>query len=278
MIIKSDLHIHSEFSYDATLPLEVICESARELGFNKIGITDHLNYNDTQFIGDLTASAAAVKKMQEKYPFVLLGVELTPIELPEFEYAAAHGTRDGYIPPKSDTPYPIELGMTKEELMKLGVRYAIGASHWRVDIAGGKKLRDDLYPSMKEWYRQQLYLATDERVTILGHPWYNGKGLWYEDFSIIPRSMNEEIAAALKENGKYAECNRCMFDSPKASERFKHQYAEFLRELFERGIKITYGSDSHSVYDPKISEVEKYLSYAGFKSGDLVELADEDLW
>ena len=66
MIIKSDLHIHSEFSYDATLRLEVICESARELGFKKIGITDHLNYNDTQFIGDLTASAAAVKKMQEK--------------------------------------------------------------------------------------------------------------------------------------------------------------------------------------------------------------------
>ncbi len=95
MIINSDFHIHSEFSYDATLPLEVICKGAEDVGFRKIGITDHLNYNDESFIGDLRGSALAVKEIQKKYKNVILGVELTPIELPEFEYAKIHGTRDG---------------------------------------------------------------------------------------------------------------------------------------------------------------------------------------
>ena len=31
----------------------------------------------------------------------------------------------------------------------------------------------------EEWYRQQLWLACDERTTILGHPWYHPYRLWY---------------------------------------------------------------------------------------------------
>jgi len=158
------------------------------------------------------------------------------------------------------------------------VRYAIGASHWRVDIPEAKKLTPDLDACIKEWYRQQMWLACDERVTILGHPWYHGKGIWYEDFSIIPRSMNTDIAAALKENGKYAECNSHFFRSPNATEKFRHQYAEFLRELFELGIPITYGSDAHAVYGDAHLETERYLKEAGFEDRDIVELDEKDLW
>ena len=40
-MIHSDLHIHSEYSYDAKLPLEEILRLAKERGYRQVGITDH---------------------------------------------------------------------------------------------------------------------------------------------------------------------------------------------------------------------------------------------
>ena len=278
MLINSDWHIHSEYSYDANNSLESIAEGSSAQGLCRIGITDHLNFNDEKFTDDIRRSSEAVKAVQKKYPHITLGVELTPIERPEFDHIAGCGKRDGYEPPIQGTPYGLELGMTKAELMSLGIRYAIGAAHWRVDVPFAKTLEPDLNASIKEWYRQQIWLASDERVTILGHPWYHGKGIWYEDFSVIPRSMNADIAAALKENRKYVECNSHFFITPNASEKFRHQYAEFLRELFELNIPITYGSDSHSNYGDFRPTVEQYLRSAGFADGDISELSQRDFW
>lgn len=275
MVIHSDWHIHSQASYDASLPLEEIARGARQFGFRRVGITDHANYNDTKFIGDLDASAASVKAAQKEHPEFVLGVELTPIAKPQFDYIAKTGTRDGYVPPATSVPYDIELAVSKEALMARGVRYAIGASHWCVDGVTESPTRDEI---IREWYRQQLWLACDARVTILGHPWYHGKGLWYEDFSVIPRSMNMDIAAALKENGKYAECNADFFCTSKATEKFRNQYAEFLRELHEMGIPITFGSDSHNAYEATYLRAEEYLIRAGFRDGDIVEVREESLW
>lgn len=277
-MIHSDWHIHSEYSYDATTPLAEIAQSAKAQGLCRIGITDHANFNDEKFMGDLHASVAAVKSAQTEYPFLTLGVELTPIEKPEFDYIALHGTREGYEAPVQDAPFDIELAATKAELMALGVRYAIGAAHWRIDVPRAKQLPPDLGACIKEWHRQQMWLACDERVTILGHPWYHGKQIWYENFSVIPRAMNNELAAALKENGKFAECNADFFLNEHSGEKFKHQYAEFLRELHEGGIPVTYGSDHHHGYADTRPTVEKYLAAAGFKDGDIVDLPEEALW
>ena len=278
MIIRSDWHIHTEASYDASLPLREILEKSQALGMEKVGITDHFNFNDRSFTADILRSAADVKALQPQFPQLVLGVELTPIEKPEFDYIAKTGTREGYEPPATDKPYDMELAMTREELKALGVRYAIGASHWRVDVPHAKKLPPDRDACIREWHRQQMWLACDERVTILGHPWYIGRALWYEDFSVIPRSMHLELAAALKENGKYVECSEGMVYARKASERFRNQYAEFLRELFEMGIPLTYGSDSHSVFAPDLCEAEQYLLRVGFREGDIGPIAEKDLW
>lgn len=277
-MIHSDWHIHTEYSYDAIIPLNEIAENAKTTGLRYVGITDHVNSNDESFLSDLRASASAVKEAQRKHPFMILGAELTPIEKPLFDYIAKNKSSDGYIAPTGEVPYGIELAQTKEELRALGVRYTVGASHWRVDIPGGEILPPDLNADIKEWYRQQMWLACDERVTILGHPWYNGYGTWYADFSIIPRSMNADIAAALKENGKYVECNAHFFVNERPTEKFRHQYAEFLRELFEMGIPITYGSDNHYEYGDHRHIVETYLAKAGFTDGDISELSDSVLW
>ncbi len=276
MIITSDWHIHSEASYDAKLPLSEITKNAKDFGFNTVGITDHANFNTLSFINDIKNSAENVKNFNAEGIRVVLGVELTPIEKPEFEYNKIHGYREGYVHPETDKPYDIMLAMTKDELKALGVRYGIGASHWRIDKPYGWKDNKDVEGSVREWHRQQMFLALDDRVTVLGHPWDNG--LWYEDFSIIPRSMNMELADALKKNGKYVECNAHFFKTSSASEKFRNQYAEFLRELFEMGIPVTYGSDSHNEYLPIHLNTEKYLSSAGFKEGEICGISDDKLW
>ena len=274
MIIQSDWHIHSQYSYDASNPLDEIGSKAKDQGLVGVGITDHVNFNDEKFITDLKNSAKGVTKAQKQYPFMVLGVELTPIALPEFEHIAKTKTREGYVPPLQSSPYGIELALSKQELIDLGVRYAIGAAHWRVDCPPSSGMDCDLQACLKEWHRLQLWLACDERVTILGHPWYHGKGLWYEDFSIIPKSMNDEITSALKANGKCVECNSHFFTTKKTSEKFRNQYAEFLRSLFEMGIPITYGSDSHHNYGDLRERVENYLGKAGFVNGDFTEISD----
>ena len=277
MIIKSDWHIHSEYSYDAKLSLSEIWENAKSFGFEKIGITDHMNFNDEKFLGDISASSEGVREFQKNHPEVILGVELTPIEKPEFDYIAKHGTREGYIPPVCDKPYEIELAETKEQLMARGVRYAIGAAHWRVDVPNAKALPANFDEMLREWYRQQMWLANDPRVTVLGHPWWNGSGIWYEDFSVIPRSMHMDIAESLKKNGKYVEYNTgSLFGT--TSEKFRYQYAEFIRELFEMGIPVTYGSDSHKEYIAKHLDAERVLEAVGFREGDFSEIREEDLW
>ena len=277
MLIHSDWHIHSEASYDASLSLAEISRASGEFGFRRVGITDHVNFNDTKFVNDLKNSAASVTAFQKTHPNTVLGAELTPINKAEFDYIAKTGTREGYDPALSTAAAGIELAQTKEELMSLGVQYAIGAAHWRIDVPD-HTAPSDLNDAIREWYRLQMWLANDERVTILGHPWWNGAGLWYTDFSVIPRAMHTDIAAALKENGKYVECNAHFFRSAKSTEKFRHQYAEFLRELHETGIPVTYGSDSHSAYPDDHRGVEKYLLAAGFKDGDITELREESLW
>lgn len=165
--------------------------------------------------------------------------------------------------------------------MALGIQYAVGAAHWRVDVAD-ENLKDSVEAQINEWHRQQMYLACDERVVILGHPWACND-TWFEDFSIVPASMHDELASALLENGKYVECNVGMFvDRDTCKGIFRQQYAQFLRYLFERGVPITYGSDCHGnpdgSYPDKRLNAQKYLEEVGFRDGDFSELPDEKLW
>ncbi len=278
MLIRSDFHIHSEYSHDATLTIEKIAAEAKGCGFERIGITDHLNFNDPASIEAIRRSAAAVSEARKQFPFMIPGVELTPIQKAQFDYIALHGTREGYRLKRDADRFGLALALTKEELMALGIRYAVGASHWRTDTVGTDEGNGDAASLVKEYFRQQMWLACDERVRILGHPWDHGAAPWNEDFSIIPQSMHNELAAALRENGKCVECNAFMFFRPQ--ERMRYAYAEMLRGFFESGVRITFGSDSHEVYNDGRADlfIEKYLRAAGFRDGDFYTLQESDLW
>lgn len=275
-MIHSDWHIHSENSYDASCPITTIGDNAKAQGLRCFGITDHANLNDAKFRGNIEDSAKNVKELQDKYPNMVLGVELTPIEKPLYDYVCKHGSREGYVAPAQLEPYDFAVAYTKEELVALGMRYSVTAAHW--SLFGPGVQQTTVEDHIRSWYNQQMKLACDERTTILGHPWWSGKAMWYEDFSVIPHTMNLELGAALKENGKFVECNSFFFRSPKTTEKFRHQYAEFMRELFEMGIPITYGSDSHHNYEDLRPLVESYLATAGFADGDFSDLSEKDFW
>lgn len=63
MIINSDFHIHTECSYDASNPLKLVTERERTQGLSGVGITDHLNFNDEEFVGDLMRSRESVSAL-----------------------------------------------------------------------------------------------------------------------------------------------------------------------------------------------------------------------
>lgn len=282
-MIHSDLHIHSEYSYDSTLPLAKIIEAAKERGYRQVGVTDHLNLPNNKFIGCLRDSAENVLKAKENEPTLLLGVELTPIEKPFYDYCVMHPETEfynppGYTPPTSGIaiPYPLEMALSKEELMSYGVQYAVAAAHGYIDTPAPdvRSIKD----CVDAWYRMHMFLAEDERTTILGHPYYHGLHLWYDDFSVVPKSAHEELAAALKEKNKLLEMNVDMILTPHASERFKCQYAEYIRFMFESGVRITYGSDAHCGYPDRRADLYPYLEAVGFRDGDFSELAPSDLW
>ena len=283
-MIHSDLHIHSEYSYDAVLPLATILEKAKERGYRQVGVTDHLNLPNNKFIGCLSESAKHVLEAKKTNPILLLGVELTPIEKPFYDFNRQNPTSEGYSPAGYTPPnllagessYPLEMALSKEELMAYGVQYAVAAAHGYIDVPH-PDVRDKM-ATIAAWERMQLYLAADERTTILGHPYYHGLQIWYDDFSVIPYSTHEELAAALVENGKYLEMNVDLLVHPKTTELFRHQYAEYMRFMFEKGVRITYGSDSHGGYGDQRPLIYPYLEKAGFKDGDFSELDPADLW
>ena len=62
------------------------------------------------------------------------------------------------------------------------------------------------------------------------------------------------------------------------NDKYRMQYLEFLRELFEMGIPVTFGSDAHHEYGEKHEIIEEYLKKVGFRPGDFSELKEEDLW
>ena len=271
---NSDWHIHSEASYDASLPLKELITSAKKIGLTQFGITDHANYNTLSFMENIRES----KRLYEmnRCEGLYLGVELTPIAKPLYDHCALYGTTVGYIPPNQDAPYDMELALSLDEMKELGIQYAVGAAHWVLNVSYEQ---DKI---IREWHRQQMYLACDPRVDILGHSWWfcaegvwcepDGRYLdkpWYSDFDIIPRSMHDELAAALKQNNVCIEANPTMVLGASYPESFYRKYYEYLRYLFEKGVRITFGSDEHGPqYTDLRRQVEKALGAAGFKAGD----------
>lgn len=268
-MFNSDWHIHSNASYDAELTLDNLLKSTKEEGIERFGLTDHANFNIPSFWENVEESKRLYEKYKQENFF--FGVELTTFPKAMYDHCQKHQSRDGYYSTVPTYNYDLEFMLTEEDLDRLGVSFVVAAAHspWHLDM-------NDKFKLMTEWHRQQMYIATDKRVAILGHAWWfndASQAPWIgEDFDIIPMSMHNELASALIENDIRLEANKSMLIGSKRPQKFFDKYAEFLRYMFEKGVKITYGSDCHGpLYTTDREDVNKALSKVGFKKGDFSE-------
>ena len=262
----SDWHIHSVASYDASLHVADLIKQARAQGLTDYGLTDHVNV--PSWIHFLKASRELVR--QYARPGFHFGVELTTISGYLERYDREHGPKEGYVRPDIPGPDPVAFPLTAEELDECGVEYVIGAAHW---VLEAPRTRDVI---VRDMHRQNLFCACSPLVDIVGHPYCffgtyedeNGRQVPFDDLSIIPRSVHEELYAAIREHGKAMEANIGFFggDHP---ESFRRAYAEFLRAGFESGVPITVGTDCHGpLYADQNETCRRYLGAVGFTAAD----------
>lgn len=267
----SDWHIHSEASYDADMKVPELIERARLNGIKQFGITDHVNYPFMVKHLERSRDLFLANKTEDFH----LGVELTTIPKSQYDFAIKHPSDPddrkrylhGYIPPifKKDG---ISLSLPEEELERCGVEYVVVGAHFPF---GANMTRKAVIRSYRQ---QQLFIAQQKCVDIIAHPWwvyipmYVKSGIqcgpWYDDFSIIDKSIHEEFAAAVLENNKIVELNTDFFVSESYTEYFKRQYAEYICMLHEKGIPVSIGSDLHGDYTGHHDVVRKYFQPLGF--------------
>jgi histidinol phosphatase-like PHP family hydrolase len=251
MLLTSDWHIHSEHSCDeacmkvADLPAQV---AAR--GITDFGLTDHLQtpYN----LPDLEASRRAYLAVNPS-PRFHFGVEVSVVSQWELDELArggyehpVWGLREGGPPGAA-----LALGLGEEDLARLGIEYVIGGAHWPLYVPFEREA------IIRDYHRQNLFLATHPLVDIVAHPWWfsghwqSADGLfraepWFDGFDVIPQSMHEEFAAAAVQHGKVVEINvsACLFNAS-YPERFGYEYLEYLAGLRALGVTFSLASDCH---------------------------------
>ena len=278
MSMRADWHIHSRHSPcgrpEATL--ELILREARAAGIEELGITDHLNspLND-----------AAVRACRQEYDALdgkagfQFALEVGCLRRHDLDEARRLGPAASIWGQQGGGPSDDELVLYLPEdlLGELRPAYLIGGAHGTL----GAPLERDAV--IRQYHRQNLFLACHPAVNIVAHPWWwQGAWLderkmysslpWFDDFSAIPLSMHDELAAAAREHGTAIEINAgAIFVNPAYPDRFKDEYLDYLAYLKDAGVTFSVGSDSHHPgYDGRLRLIEPQLAALG--------LTEDQLW
>lgn len=271
--IISDWHIHSQYSCDsACMSMQDLAHEPAKAGVLAHGVTDHLHtpYN----FPDLIRSRQAYDALQ--YDHFHFGVEVSCVSLWEIEkmknekIESVYGIRSG-----GPIGGACAVGLSGDDIQRLKVEYVIGGTHWPMYVP---YTRDDI---IRDYHRQNMFLASQKEIDIVAHPWWwmghwqENDGSyqtdpWFSDFSMIPNSFHDEFAHALIANHKSCELNlKAMVLNQAYPMKMRRQYMEYMRNLFEKGVKITLGSDCHEMHYEDLNEsVSSYLEQVGFKSAD----------
>jgi histidinol phosphatase-like PHP family hydrolase len=274
MNIQSDWHIHSQNSCDgACITVSDLVREAGIAGIRDYGLTDHVHtpYN----LPDIAASRAEYLSNEPSDRFHF-GVEVSSVSQWEIDEVASgkhenpvYGLRKGGEPGCA-----LAIGITEEDIAKHQIEYVVGGTHWPMYVPMEREA------VIRDYHRQNLFLATHPLVDIVAHPWWwmghwkDDKGdypaePWFDDFSAIPKSMHEEFAAAAVEHNTAVEINiSANLLNPHYPGHFASQYLEYLAELKSRGVSLSIGSDCHSEhYEIDFATVEGMLDSVGITDG-----------
>ena len=249
---------------------------AQRQGITDYGLTDHLHtpYN----LPDLWASREEYLGSDPPVRF-RFGVEVSCVSRWELDQIARGGQEEPVYGIRQGGPPGgrLGIGLTGEDINRLGIEYVVGGAHWPMYVP----LERDAI--IRDYHRQNLFLATHPLVDIVAHPWwwmghwqdedghYKGDP-WLDDFSKIPQSMHDEFAAALLEREKAFEVNiEAILLNGSYPDSFVPQYLEYVAALKARGIPLAIGSDCHSArYDIDLETPARML--------DSIGVRDDDLW
>lgn len=277
MVIHSDWHIHSRNSCDsAALTMSDLVHEAVTNGIADYGVTDHIH---TPFNRpDLERSRLEFDSVSPN-PRFHFGVEASCVSRWEIEEVArgthkapVYGLRTGG-PPGCE----LAIAVTAQDIAELGIEYVVGGTHWPMYVPMER------HAVIRDFHRQNMFLATHPLVDIVAHPWWWHGGWedaqhdlsaepWFDDFTCIPESMHEEFAAAAIEHGTKIEINQnALLLNPHYPERFKLQYLVYLARLKDRGVQLSLASDCHAPhYTVGFERSAHMLETVGF--------VEEDFW
>ena len=254
MRITSDWHIHSRNSCDsACMVVADLVTGAADRGIRDYGITDHIHtpYN----LPDIAGSRAEFLANTPSARFHF-GVEVSCVSQWELdEVATGHYDDPVYGLREGGTPRcELAIGLTAEDIATYQIEYVVGGTHWPMYVPIEREA------VIRDYHRQNMFLATHPLVNIVAHPWWwmkywaDSEGCftaepWFDDFGAIPTSMHDEFAAAAIEHNTAVEANisACLLN-PHYPQRFVAQYLDYLAELQSRGVTLSIGSDCHLEY------------------------------
>jgi len=295
-MLTTDWHLHTRNSCDCregAVPITMAGTVAdiEAAGIRDYGITDHLHtpYNLPD-IADSRREFDCLPPASHRH----FGIEVSSVSHWELEeiatgrYAApVYGLRDGG--PANAAP---AIGLTTEDIAHYGIEYVVGGTHWPLYVPLERQA------VIRDYHRQNLFLACHPLVTIVAHPWWwmghwqEADGAyrtdpWFDDFRRIPPSMHDEFAAAAREHGKAVEINlHAMLLNQQYPAAFKRHYCEYLAGLQAAGVPLSLGSDHHAQH-------HRYAEYEGLTHQDQhrpsafdtavamladVGIYDRDLW
>jgi histidinol phosphatase-like PHP family hydrolase len=269
MQLRYDWHIHTHHSPcgNREALMKPLVERIRDAGLERWGFADHL-FTERN-IADLEA---ARREFDELGPGNgCFAVEASVLRQWDIDRTCEDGNIWGYhAGGPQDT---LTLFLPEELLARLGIRYVIAGAHW------GLGAEMDAQSLVCNYHRQNMFLAAHPLVTIIAHAWWwrtefyvPGGAVpfrWLEDFSIIPQSMHDEFAAAVRENGKRVEVNSSVALSSNYSPAWTEQYVDYLALLRESGCLFSTGSDSHAAdYARQPPAMGRLLASRGFTEDD----------
>lgn len=272
MQICSDWHVHTRNSPcgNKEAALARLAERIAATDIKRWGVTDHIFTE--QNIPDLEAARREYDALGDT-DGIFFAVEASVLRDWDIERTRAEGNIWGWFP--GGPPGKLDLVLPDEVVERLGIRYVIAGTHWPL----GAEMKPEAM--VRDYHRQNMFLAEHPKVDIIAHPWwwrdnYTKAGdeivpfRWLEDFSIIPWSMHDEFAAAVRENGKIVEANASNVFSDKGGERWRRQYDEYLIFLREAGCTFSTGGDSHSAdYTHWPANFGDHLASLGFTEKNL---------
>lgn len=231
-----DQHVHSKYSADSTQELDPYFKKANQLGCKYFVVTDHLDFDLTEFNQDWTVDFENLKKdlinLQSQYSNItpLLGIEV--------------GYRKEYLD-KINT----QIASENFDLINLSIHDVKGIDfYWPkyFEKYGIDKLMDIYFDEM-------IYATTTfQNYDVLSHIDYAFKTIYEMDNSYTIEKWEDKITQVFKnliKNNKALEINT------KVQETINnHFHTKYLLKVYKElgGRYITLSSDAHTV--------ERYLS------------------